>query len=79
MSGCVCVILRVSEQEGGENMLYLIICAVLETVEIVLLLRLIGSERCTNTSIEPPEPSNDGEFWQNIISYDHKMKGGDKD
>ena len=28
--------------------------------------------------VDTPQPTSEGSFWQNIISYDHK-KGGEKD
>ena len=54
---------------------------VLEAMVFVGVIKLVSELSGTDEESTAPEvPRAEGQdFWHNIISYDHKKKGGDKD
>ena len=58
--------------EGGEKMIFLMILVLcLEALTLWGIVKIIELVACR-------QQSKGTDFWLNIISYDHKKKGGDK-
>lgn len=78
----VCYSVSVGTRKGVKTIIELILMSVVVIVGEVLIFTAFGraleSMRDGKDNSQPHTSSGEREFWQNIISYDHK-KGGKKD
>lgn len=61
--------------------LYLLLLVILELLTVVGVCKILSCicDEAETDALITTKRKGGTDFWQNIISYDHKKKGGDKD